>query len=295
MSSALGRNINVLVGYYCNYRCRHCISSSGPDRKREEMGGEEIEALCRVIATEKPKLLLFTGGEPTLFPEVINRVAAAHPEPEQASFQITTNGWFAVNEKSIRSVLGKIQRLNAVQMSFDIYHGNESKTEYVKRLAEYCHAEGLKFNVTMCLSEPADLLNATAILHAVKAHVVFQQVTTTGRALEYKIGYHYPKFEKEALQLRCPNLGGVNYLPGRGFTVCGSNLTFGKEKLDVEHASIAAHEQSDFYQNLSKHTMLELAQKYAVDLSGLKPEHSHVCHLCEYIHTRGNGARKCGS
>lgn len=281
-----GDGININLGYSCNYRCRHCVTSSGPDKKDTSLTEDEIHLLCETIQKHRPQTILFTGGEPTLFTEVLNRIVEAHPALETAKVMITSNGWYGSSERNTEKILSEIKKLDAVQMSFDVFHGNESKTSYVKTISEYCKKRGIEFNVTMCLTNPMDLVKAQPLLKDLQVNVIFQPVITTGRAAENNLGFYYPAFEQETLNKKCPSASAV-YVPQQGFSHCASSLVYGKDPLNKAISpSIEAHAQSDFYQELSTLTMGELAEKYKVDTSSLPASLSHVCHLCEYIHCK---------
>jgi MoaA/NifB/PqqE/SkfB family radical SAM enzyme len=282
-----GGGLNVILGYFCNYKCGHCVSSSGPQRRKDEMTEEDFERLKSGMQARPPTLLLFTGGEPTLSIPAMNRVISLHPDPSSAQVAITTNGWFASSAQKIASILSQITQLNKVQMSADVFHGNESKFEWVSNLAGYCQEHGIEFNVTMCISEPMQLAAAKEMVEKLGIKVTFQPVTGTGRAAETGAEFQYPLFEKETLKEKCPILQtGRSYFPRQGYSVCCSNLVFSKQPLDVIHPTEDEHLESKFFKNLSQHTMGELARIYGVDLSGAGSSQSHVCGLCEYIHSR---------
>lgn len=282
----LNNSINIILGYACNYRCKHCITSSGPDQKNSRVSDEEIQTLCQTIRDHQPRVLLFTGGEPTLFPEIINTIVKAHPTRETAKIMITTNGWYGKSESDIEKTLCQINELNAVQMSFDIFHGNESKISYVKNIADYCRKQNIEFTVTMCLSNPMDLVKAKPILKDLNVPVTFQPVITAGRAVQNELQFRYFSFEEEALEKRCPS-GSAVYIPQKGFSNCCSSLVYGEKPFKgAIHSTLNEHANSSFYKDISSLTMRELAEKKNVDITNLPPNLSHVCHLCEYIHSK---------
>lgn len=59
--------LQVNLGYKCNMLCRHCHIGAGPDRK-EEMGGETVEAVLEILREGKTGILDITGGAPELNP-----------------------------------------------------------------------------------------------------------------------------------------------------------------------------------------------------------------------------------
>ena len=49
---------------YCNLRCFHCYSDSGPDQSRMGLSLEKIEALCDELADLQVFRINLVGGEP---------------------------------------------------------------------------------------------------------------------------------------------------------------------------------------------------------------------------------------
>lgn len=231
--------------------------------------------------------MLFTGGEPTLYPEHLNKIVKSHPAADKTFVRVTSNGWYGRSEKTTETILNQIDRIDSLQMSFDIFHGNESKIGYVETIANYCKKRKIEFNVTMCLSNPLELTKAQKIMDELDVKVTFQPIITVGRAIENKLSFTYPTFQKETLNHSCPNTEMVTFMPGKGFSVCGSNLVFGTKPLpNVIHASVEEHENSSFYKEMSSLSMADLAKKYGIETSKLDSSFSQVCHLCEHIHTK---------
>lgn len=73
----------------CNYNCRYCIFSSGPERIEGELSFEEI---CRILAELKQanfRSIKFTGGEPFARKDLISILERAHQLNLQ--FDLSTN------------------------------------------------------------------------------------------------------------------------------------------------------------------------------------------------------------
>jgi|HubBroStandDraft_6_1064221.scaffolds.fasta_scaffold39691_3 radical SAM protein with 4Fe4S-binding SPASM domain len=83
---------------YCNLRCFHCYSDSGPDQSRMGLSLEKIEALCDELADLQVFRINLVGGEPFARRDIaeIIRLAAQR----SLAVTITTNGTL-LNERRV--------------------------------------------------------------------------------------------------------------------------------------------------------------------------------------------------
>lgn len=278
--------LHIMPGLFCNFTCSHCVNDSGPKRK-EIISEEEIQKLSKEIETTSPNRLIFTGGEPTLHIEVINKLIAAHPEIEKTEVFITTNGWFSKNETSIANILDQFKKLSHLQLSYDIYHGTKISTSNILLLKDQANRRNIKFNVSVCISSPKELLAANSLQKSLGGLVIFQKVDASGRAKSNNLHFKYPLFEHEVLNRKCPNLGQISYIVNKGFSVCCSNLAFNQGTVpNVFHDSIEKHLQSEFYLNLKNKTFGEVLKGKSISTENLQPEFSSPCRLCELAHKK---------
>jgi radical SAM/Cys-rich protein len=68
--------LQVNLGYRCNLSCVHCHVNAGPSRS-EEMTGETVDLLIRLLDVLHPRVLDLTGGAPELNPHFRRLVFAA--------------------------------------------------------------------------------------------------------------------------------------------------------------------------------------------------------------------------
>ncbi len=61
------KTIQVNLGFACNMACAHCHVDAGPGRK-EQMGGESVDHLLKVLEENPAVILDVTGGAPELNP-----------------------------------------------------------------------------------------------------------------------------------------------------------------------------------------------------------------------------------
>ncbi|NJL24663.1 MAG: radical SAM protein [Calothrix sp. SM1_5_4] len=186
--------VNIVPGDFCNFSCRHCVNESGPTRSGR-LSSAEIELLVRELNQYRPKMILFTGGEPTLHIQVINQILDRLTYSKY-EVKITTNGWFAKTEDKLEFVLSSLARLNWVQLSYDIFHGSKLNLDDVRRLAAACSARDLRFNIGMCISEAMDLVEAHRLTKELGLEVIYQKVAGIGRARKTGTEFKHPRFDR---------------------------------------------------------------------------------------------------
>lgn len=280
--------LNILPGYLCNLKCTHCLNDSGPHRQNSGLTEAEFLQISDDINEYSPKKIMFTGGEPSLYIDSINRILGFHPNINNCEVTITTNGRFAINIENALVVLKKIKKLNRLQMSFDLFHHNTSDKFNIEYLHTACNRLGIPMVLTMAISEPAQLILATKYTEYFGVNVIFQKVGKAGRAKRNGIDFKFFTFEPEVLKKKCPNNGAIAYIAGKGYSSCCSGLVFDNQIDGICHKSIQQHLKSKFRLNTQNMTMEDLANEKGVNTTiPLAPELSSVCALCEYIHLKG--------
>jgi len=279
--------VNIVPGNFCNLRCSHCVNNSGPDR-RDKLSESEIETLSAELNRAQPKLILLTGGEPTLHMPLINKILKHLTYDFEV--QITTNGWFAKTTEGIERVLSGFLRLDRVQLSYDVFHGSKLQREDVKRLADACTSRGLRFNMTMCISEAMDLVTADELTKEIGHNVVYQKVARIGRAEATDTEFKQPRFDRAVLNKRCSNLSTLTYVHGKGFTFCCGPLVFDTDA-PIAHPTVEEHFQSHLRREFETKTFGQLLQDVGGTEAELTPAMSHPCALCHHIQRRGCRAK----
>jgi MoaA/NifB/PqqE/SkfB family radical SAM enzyme len=81
--------VDVKVGFACNNKCRFCVQG----RKREKYGRRDFKELAGILEKNRARCegVVFTGGEPSLHPDIVDLVAKASGL-NYPSIQIQTNG-----------------------------------------------------------------------------------------------------------------------------------------------------------------------------------------------------------
>ncbi|MHA2349078.1 MAG: radical SAM protein [Candidatus Thorarchaeota archaeon] len=139
----------------CNLRCRHCYEEAGKSAY-DELSTEEALLCVDRLADAGVVFLAFSGGEPTLRPDIIKLISRAATSGMYVA--IATNGTTFANPERVRSY--KKAGLKFVQVSLD---GTEAKThdsfrgvsgtfEKTVKGIENCVEEGLFVEVSMTVT-----------------------------------------------------------------------------------------------------------------------------------------------
>ena len=278
--------LHIIPGYTCNLSCTHCATLSGPAAKGR-LSQQEVSSIKKYISDYQPQLIQFTGGEPTLFPEIINDIIREHLEDGKAQIKITTNGWFTGSMASIQSTLSKILKIDFLQLSWDKFHGSPLERQNIVRLKEYCLEKNITFNISICISDPKDLIEAEKITGDLDLDIKYQRVSQAGRAKRNNITYQFKNFEESVLEKSCPGKNVMSYIPGKGWSTCCSNLTFNLDRPQglVTHASAEEHLASSFYQETHSMNFGEIIRNRKMSNLNFTPNDSMVCNLCEKIYS----------
>jgi MoaA/NifB/PqqE/SkfB family radical SAM enzyme len=78
------------VGRRCNLRCVHCYSGSRDRRYEGELSTDEGKALIEDLADFGVPVILFSGGEPLLRPDILELIAGARNRGVRSV--LSTNG-----------------------------------------------------------------------------------------------------------------------------------------------------------------------------------------------------------
>lgn len=282
MSRSL-KELGVVVGYKCNFRCAHCCF---PHDGSQGLAAEEKTSIVSAIRSYAPRSILFVGGETSLYVDTINEILSAVPDLSGSSIRVTTNGHFAGTLASAVRVLRSFKKLDTVQLSYDKFHSKFLPFSSVKNLFLACKSLGKGFRVLYTVASPLELAGIKELGQVGKFKILVSKVMSAGEAARNGIEYLYPSYDAGVLRRRCPARDTVSYICGRGFSVCCSLLNF-ETDVKVSHPTIAAHKRSRFYRLISKMTFGELLKRSGLPPAGLPPQFSAECNICAHIFKNG--------
>jgi MoaA/NifB/PqqE/SkfB family radical SAM enzyme len=279
-------SIHVMPGLFCNYSCSHCVNNSGP-KMTKKVSSNEIQRIQSDIKEYKPKSLQFSGGESSFYYQEINQIVSAHPDLENCEVILTSNGWYGKTLELTEKTLDQFDMISQVTLSFDVFHGNEAKIDFLENIKKYAKERNIKLVVSFCISSPLDLIKAKKVLGNIDIPVIYQKVDSVGRAKENQQCFKFPVFEENTLDETCPNIECISFIPDKGFSICCGNLMFNGDNPEIYHETISDHFESPFYKRLKNQNFGQILEEKNILIKELKSKHSSACALCEFIHCGG--------
>ncbi len=176
----------------CNLSCIHCRALSGEGPYPGELTEEECLQLVDDIASFSNPIVILTGGEPLLRPDVY-RIAEYGTE-KGLRMVLATNGTLLTEEKARRLVAAGIRRISisldgADAESHDQFRGVNGSFEGGLRGIRYAKKVGLEFQVNTTvtqhnLHQVPQILDLTVDLGAAAHHLFLLVPTGRGRELQ---------------------------------------------------------------------------------------------------------------
>jgi organic radical activating enzyme len=226
----------VSVTSRCNSMCRHCgrnCTHAGMD-----MSPELVAAICRDLPALRPRVkeVGITGGEPTLVPEAIRRLAEAAAACGCAAC-VMTNGSWATSPAAARKTVRSFPGLHAVVISTDRHHLQFVPARWVRNAYEAGRESGLEARVLVTVS-PERIAAEDALLERIRAFagddLMTQKLKPMGRARSISAGFTYsaepplipcttsgPLVREDGIMIPCCR--GLDWLPG-GHPMCVGSL-----------------------------------------------------------------------
>jgi cyclic pyranopterin phosphate synthase len=89
------KDLRVSVIDRCNFRCRYCMPAEGLPwlAKEDTLTADEIERLVRMFVGLGVRAVKFTGGEPTVRPDLPDLVQRVRALGDDLDLSLTTNGY----------------------------------------------------------------------------------------------------------------------------------------------------------------------------------------------------------
>jgi 12,18-didecarboxysiroheme deacetylase len=142
------------VGRRCNLRCRHCYSGSADRAYEGELGTAEGLALIDDLAGFGVPVILFSGGEPLLRPDILQLIA--HAGRRGLRSVLSTNGTLITPELSLRlkdlalSYVGI--SLDGLEPTHDRFRGSPGAFRQALEGLRNCREAGLKVGLRFTIS-----------------------------------------------------------------------------------------------------------------------------------------------
>jgi 7,8-dihydro-6-hydroxymethylpterin dimethyltransferase len=186
----------IEVNSACNLDCPICFADSGHQPDGFTLTDEQVEtALDAFVRAEgEPEVVMFSGGEPSIHPRILELLALARTKPIR-HLVLNTNGIRLARDPSFAPALAELDV--AIYLQFDGLRASTSEAirgrdlrEEKARALQACADAGLSVTLTAAIErdvnddEVGDILRF-GFAHPAVRSVVFQPVTHAGRHLEF--------------------------------------------------------------------------------------------------------------
>lgn len=167
----------------CNLHCRHCYSASETKSYEGELSTEQARAFIDDLADFKAPVLLFSGGEPLMRPDILDLAQYAHERGLRTTF--STNGTMISKEVARRmkdigvSYVGI--SLDGIGAKNDAFRGKkgafEAALEGIHNCLEVGQKVGLRFTINRHnytqINDIFDLMESEEIPRICFYHLVY--------------------------------------------------------------------------------------------------------------------------
>ena len=186
----------IEVNTACNLDCPICFADSGHQPDGFSLSLEQVDfMLDRFVASEgEPEVVQFSGGEPTIHPQILDFIALAQEKGIRV-VMLNTNGIRIARDARFGRELGRLKP--HIYLQFD---GLEAETHLAirgtdlradkQRALERCAEERLTVTLVAAVEKGVNEHELGAIVRFGVAHpavnsVAFQPVTHSGRHVEF--------------------------------------------------------------------------------------------------------------
>ncbi|MEG6502396.1 MULTISPECIES: heme b synthase [unclassified Desulfovibrio] len=134
----------------CNLACKHCRAEAHPEPYPGELSTTEAKALIDTFTEVGRPIIIFTGGDPMMRPDVYDLVAYAHSKGLPCAF--SPNGTLITPESAQKIKAAGVNRCSisidgADAASHDSFRGVPGAFEASMRGIEYLKAAGVPFQI----------------------------------------------------------------------------------------------------------------------------------------------------
>ncbi len=140
----------------CNLACRHCRAEAHPEPYEGELSTGEALALIETFPQVGSPIIIFTGGEPLMRPDLFELISAAHERGLTCA--CAPNGTLLTAENARRLKESGVERCSisidgADAVSHDAFRGVEGAFAASMKGIEYLKAAGLPFQINTTVTK----------------------------------------------------------------------------------------------------------------------------------------------
>lgn len=212
----------ILLTENCNAKCKMCCDSRGMVRGKT-LSMEELEQiLFNIKECEYMTTVGVTGGEPMLYPDLIEYILN-YDFGRPMKFTIKTNGFWGENKEKARSFIDKYKdKLKNISFSFDEFHKEFIDIENIQNIIRIAYDLEINTEVVGCFlntgTKPGDILNELGDC-AYLTSFAYQPVIRTGRANQFSDSELIHMVDLTKHEAKCIGVLETNILVNPGLEV----------------------------------------------------------------------------
>jgi hypothetical protein len=238
----------IFIDLKCNFRCAHCSVSSGPDLSMHMARAVMDKAIMEAKEVPTVKVVVFTGGEPTLFmTDLIHGIEKAHENGFIT--RVVTNAFWARTKGETERYISRLRDagLDEINTSYDDYHAQFMDVKNVYRFVEASLHHDLRVAVAS-VTDNRSKISSASLRNGVAAYlglsgselgrqVLFLEDKPTpagrGRGLA-RDKDRLPTYEKLTERIGCKELGKTLAVhPDGSVHLCCGHAAFDTDALSV--------------------------------------------------------------
>lgn len=139
----------------CNLSCRHCYSTSLDIDFKDELSTEQIKATIDDLKVAHVPVIIFSGGEPLLRPDIFEITAYAKAKGFYVA--LSTNGTL-INEDNIEQIKAADYQyvgisIDGLEEFHDHFRRKKGSFKTSMHAIKLCKAAGIKVGMRLCLTQ----------------------------------------------------------------------------------------------------------------------------------------------
>jgi len=176
-------NLALLLTEDCNACCKMCCDSRGHVRGKTLTDEELAHILLNIKECQQISAVGITGGEPLLYPKLIDQIMN-YDFGREVKISIKTNGFWGKDIDNARDLIDKYQnKLSYISLSYDEFHMPYIDIQCLKNIIMVAKDYNIQTDVVGCFLKdtktPGDILNMLGE-SAYYTKFCYQPVISTG-------------------------------------------------------------------------------------------------------------------
>ena len=201
-------SIGILITEDCNARCKMCCDSRGLVRGKTLSDKDLDIILGNVKECVTINDIGITGGEPMLYPQIIDKIFN-YDFDRGVKFTLKTNGFWGNKTDKTEDFINRYKdKISKISLSYDDFHAEFIDVEYLKNIIGISKKYNIPTEVVACClkstSTPGDIINQFGE-SAYLTQFCYQPVINTGSAKLFNDNDYIKTLDINSDDIRCIN------------------------------------------------------------------------------------------